>query len=49
MKLLIAWFRTYRLTALLIAVLLLLFPLTHVLGGGQMRELSYALTLCGAL
>ena len=49
MKLLIAWFRAYRLPALLIAALLLLFPLTHALGGGQMRELTYALTLCGAV
>ena len=49
MKLLIAWFRTYRLVALLIVLLMALFPLTHVLGGGQLRELDYALTLCGAI
>lgn len=49
MKLLIAWFRAYRLTVLLIAALLLLFPLTHVLGGGSLRELGYALILCGAI
>ena len=49
MKLLIAWLRTYRLPALLVAGLLLLFPVTHVLGGGQVRELSYALILCGAV
>lgn len=47
MKLLIAWFRAYRLPALLVAALLLLFPLTHLLGGGKLRELTYALTLCG--
>ena len=49
MKLLIAWFRTYRLPALMIALLLLLFPLTHMLGGGKLRELSYALVLCGLI
>ena len=49
MKLLIAWLRAYRLTALLIILLLLLFPLTHALGGGQVRELAYTLTLCGAI
>ena len=49
MKLLIAWFRAYRLPALLIAALLLIFPLTHVLGGGTVRELDYALLLCGAV
>ena len=49
MKLLIAWFRTYRLPAGLILLLLALFPLTHVLGGGQVQELTYALTLCGAV
>ena len=49
MKLLIAWFRAYRLPALLVAGLLLLFPLTHLLGGGKLRELTYALTLCGTL
>ena len=49
MKLLIAWLRAYRLTALLIALLLLLFPLTHVLSGGAVRELRYTLTLCGVI
>ena len=49
MKLLIAWFRAYRLPALLVAALLLLFPMTHLLGGGKLRELTYALTLCGVL
>ena len=49
MKLLIAWFRAYRLPAALIAALLLIFPLTHALGGGQMRELGYAMTLCVAV
>ena len=49
MKLLIAWFRAYRLPALLIFSLLLIFPLTHVLGGGSIQELSYALTLCAAI
>ncbi|MCH5287245.1 MAG: sensor histidine kinase [Christensenellaceae bacterium] len=49
MKLLIAWLRTYRLPALLILSLLLLFPLTHLLGGGEIRELRYALTLCGVV
>ena len=49
MKLLIAWFRTYRLQALLVALLLLLFPMTHALGGGQLQELAYAMTLCGAI
>ena len=49
MKLLIAWFRTYRLTALLIIALLLLFPLTQVLGGGSVQELGYTMALCGAI
>ena len=49
MKLLIAWFRTYRLPALLIAALLLIFPLTHMLGGGNVQELRYALILCGVI
>ena len=49
MKLLIAWFRAYRWQALLILLLLALFPLTHVLGGGKIRELVYALTLCGVI
>ena len=49
MKLLIAWLRTYRFVALLVALLLLLFPLTHALGGGQLRELRYTLILCGAI
>ena len=49
MKLLIAWFRAYRLPALMIAALLMIFPLTHVLGGGSLQELGYAMTLCGAL
>ena len=49
MKLLIAWFRAYRLPALLVAALLLLFPMTHLLGGGKLRELTYALVLCGVV
>ena len=49
MKLILAWLRAYGLTAALIVLLLLLFPMVHLLGGGQMQELSYALTLCGAV
>ena len=49
MKLLIAWLRTYGLMAALILLLLLLFPMVHLLGGGHLRELSYAMTLCGVV
>lgn len=47
MKLLRAWIRAYRVPALLIAGIAALFPLLHVLGGGKLRELSYALGLIG--
>lgn len=48
-KLLIAWCRAYGLTALLILLLLSLFPLMNALGGGQARELAYAFALDGLI
>ena len=52
MRLLVAWWKTYWRVALLCAFLMLCFTGLHVLGGGALRELSYALLLgliaCGA-
>lgn len=48
-NLIVSWVRTYWKGALLSLSLMAVFTLLHVLGGGQVRELTYALMLGGLL
>lgn len=45
MKLIVAWFRTYWKSAALCGMLIVGFVMLHLLGGGQVQEIRYALML----